>query len=449
MTPEIPLEALILQKAGTAAPSRVMHRARPGSWVWDLFVQTLANLRRNKLRSFLTLFGIAWGIASLVLLSALSDGFRQGQRKNMGQIGDSLVFLYGGITEAQAGGQRAGRRIRFDTADIEAIRTQCPEVQVVAAETKTYDVPVRSSFNAGRFLTVGVSPEYLRLRNLPVDKGRHISQQDVDGRHRVAVLGFNVAKQLFEKQPRVLGQTIQIAGKPYQVIGTMGEKEQNSSYDGWDNDKVLIPEPALKQDAPPSREIYAQGRVSGIIYRPASVARWQEAQDQVRNVLARRYGFDPKDKGAVRIFDSVESAQMFDAIFNAGEIFLGVIALVTLSLGGVGVMNTMMMAVAERTNEIGLKKALGATSRRILLDFFLEGLFLAVLSGVAGLTLCLLLSSLVNSLPMPVMFSGLPIKWDILALATFALGLTAIASALPPARRAAQMDPVEALRHDR
>jgi putative ABC transport system permease protein len=447
MTPEIPLDPLILERV--KAPARLRHRATPGSWVWDLFVQTLANLRRNKLRSFLTLFGIAWGIASLVLLSALSDGFRRGQRKNMAQIGDSLVFLYGGVTEAQAGGQRAGRRIRFDTADIEAIRAQCTEVQVVAAETKTYDVPVRSAFNAGRFLTVGVSPEYLSLRNLPVDQGRHISLEDVEGRHRVAVIGFNVAKQLFEKQPRVLGQKIQVAGMPYEVVGTMGEKEQNSSYDGWDNDKVLIPEPALKQDAPPSREIYAQGRVSGIIYRPASVGRWQEAQDQVRAVLARRHAFEPKDKGAVRIFDSVESAQMFDAIFNAGEIFLGVIALVTLSLGGVGVMNTMMMAVAERTNEIGLKKALGATSRRILLDFFLEGLFLAVLSGVAGLTLCLLLSGLVNSLPMPVMFSGLPIKWDILALATLALGLTAVLSALPPARHAAHMDPVEALRHER
>lgn len=140
---------------------------------------------------------------------------------------------------------------------------------------------------------------------------------------------------------------------------------------------------------------------------------------------------------------------MFDSIFNAGEIFLAVVSLVTLSLGGVGVMNTMMMAVAERTNEIGLKKALGATRRRILLDFFLEGVFLAALSGVGGLLLTLGLAAAVNSLPMPAMFSGLPIHWTMLALATLALGIVAVLSALPPAQRAAEMTPVEALRYER
>ncbi len=140
---------------------------------------------------------------------------------------------------------------------------------------------------------------------------------------------------------------------------------------------------------------------------------------------------------------------MFDSIFNAGEIFLAVVSLVTLSLGGVGVMNTMMMAVAERTNEIGLKKALGATRRRILLDFFLEGVFLAALSGVGGLLLTLGLASAVNSLPMPTMFAGLPIHWPMLVFATCALGVVAVLSALPPAQHAAEMTPVEALRYER
>jgi putative ABC transport system permease protein len=179
------------------------------------------------------------------------------------------------------------------------------------------------------------------------------------------------------------------------------------------------------------------------------VDRWEEAQAQVRAALGRTHRFDKDDKGALNLFDSIESAQMFDSIFTAGEIFLGVVALVTLSLGGVGVMNTMMMAVAERTHEIGLKKAMGATSRRILFDFFLEGLFLALLSGVAGLVLVLGLTSVVNMLPMPLMFSGLPVHWKVLAFATFALGLVAVGSALPPARQAAAMTPVEALRYER
>lgn len=424
-------------------------RMHPLEFMWDLSVQTLANLRRNKLRSFLTLFGIAWGIASLVLLSSLSDGFRKGQRQSMAQIGDNLVFVWGGVTEAQAGGQRAGRRVILNERDVELIREQCPLVEVAAAEVKTGNVAARSAHNAGRFLTVGVSPEYLRLRNLPAAYGRAVSEADVREGRRVAVLGESVRKQLFEKNPRPLGERIWLNDYPYEVIGLMSEKDQNSSYDGWDNDKILVPAATLKRDMPATRDVYAEGRVAGILYRPVSVAEWEGAQRQVRTALGRVHGFEATDEGALRLWDTIKSAQMFDAIFNAGEMFLVAVALITLSLGGVGVMNTMMMAVAERTNEIGLKKALGATSGRILADFFLEGVFLAVMSGVVGLGVVLALTAAVNALPLPVMFAGLLVRWEILALATCALGLTAVLSALPPARAAAAMTPVEALRHER
>lgn len=437
---------LISQSVRLPQSMRKMHG---GELLADLCRQTFSNLKRNKLRSFLTLFGIAWGIASLVLMSALGDGFRQGQRKNMSQIGDNIVFIWGGVTERQAGGKRAGRQVRLQRRDVEIIRTQCPAVETVAAEQKTRQVPARSLHNSGRFLTVGVSPEYLLLRNLPAGKGRSISREDNQQHRRVAVLGAAVRKQLFENNPAPLGERVYLNNYPYEVVGLMDEKDQNSSYDGWDNDKILVPETLLLKDMPPSRQIYAEGQVWGILYRPVSVDRWEEAQMQVRAALGRVHGFEKEDEGAIEMFDSVESAQMFDSIFAAGEIFLAAIALITLSLGGIGVMNTMMMAVAERTHEIGLKKALGATSRRILFDFFLEGLFLALLSGVAGLILILGLTSIVNSLPMPVMFSGLPVHWKVLALATFALGIVAVGSALPPARRAAAMTPVEALRYER
>jgi putative ABC transport system permease protein len=441
-----PRPAALAARTALEAPRRRMHA---GELAADLLRQTLWNIRRNKLRSFLTLFGIAWGIASLVLMSALSDGFRQGQRKNMSQIGDNIVFVFGGVTEEQAGGQRAGRQIRLRESDIELIRANCPAVAVISAEHKTRDVPARSATNAGRFLTVGVNPEYLKLRNLPVESGRTVSEADVREARRVAVLGASVRKQLFERNPRPVGERIYINNYPFEVIGVMSEKEQNSSYDGWDNDKILIPHTTLLRDAPSDRQVYAERRVYGFLYRPSDVSKWEEAQAQVRAVLARAHGFSPADKGALRIFDSIESAQMFDAIFNATEIFLGAIALITLSLGGIGVMNTMMIAVAERTNEIGLKKALGATRRRILLAFFLEGVLLAALSGAAGLVLTFLVSGAVNSLPLPAMFAGLPIQWKTLALATLALGAVAVLSALPPARRAARLTPVEALRYER
>lgn len=441
-----PRPAVVVARAALDSHRRRMHA---GELAVDLLRQTLWNVRRNKLRSFLTLFGIAWGIASLVLMSSLSDGFRQGQRKNMSQIGDNIVFVFGGVTEEQAGGQRAGRRIRLRESDIELIRANCPAVAVISPEHKTWEVPARSSTNAGRFLTVGVNPDYLKLRNLPVETGRTVSDADVREARRVAVLGSSVRKQLFEHNPRPIGERIYVNNYPFEVIGVMGEKEQNSSYDGWDNDKILVPHTTLLRDLPADRQVYAERRVYGFLYRPADISKWEEAQQQVRAVLGRAHGFSPTDKGALRIFDSIESAQMFDAIFNATEIFLAAVALITLALGGIGVMNTMMIAVAERTNEIGLKKALGATRRRIMVDFFLEGLLLAVLSGAAGLLLTLLVSSAVNSLPLPPMFAGLPIEWKTLAIATLALGTVAVASALPPARRAAELTPVEALRCER
>ncbi|HBY63984.1 MAG TPA: hypothetical protein DEH78_29525, partial [Solibacterales bacterium] len=416
-------------------------RFRSGNLLLDVLRQTGANIWRNKLRSFLTMFGIAWGIASLVLMSALSDGFREGQRKNMSQIGDNIVMVFGGRTEKQAGGERAGRRVFLRESDVAAIRAFCPTVATVSSEVKNFDVLVRSAHNAGRFLTLGATPEYLKLRNFPMESGRVVSAGDEAQGRRVAMLGSAVRKQLFEKRPKVLGETVHINNYPYLVIGLLTEKTQNSSYDGWDNDKVIIPASALRRDAPPSREVATQGRVFSIVYRPRSTEQWEAAQAEVRRTLGRVHGFEPDDKAALPMWDMVEGAKLFDKVFDSADIFLAAIALVTLSLGGIGVMNTMMMAVSERVNEVGLKKALGATNRRILADFFLEGLTLALFSGAAGLVVTLGLAAAVNSLPMPAMWSGLPVHWRELAIATAALGTVAVLSALPPAWQAAQLTP--------
>jgi putative ABC transport system permease protein len=416
--------------------------------LWEPVRQTCANIWRHKLRSFLTMFGIAWGIASLVLMSALCDGFKLGQRRNMAQLGDNLVLVWNGRTEKQAGGQRAGRRVYWEEEDIRAIREQCPAVSEVAGELKR-TVNAASEFNSGRFLTVGVTEEYLRLRNLPASVGRNITAADHEQARRVCVLGDSVRKQLFENRTDVLGCSVNLEGYPYMVIGLMSEKNQNSSYDGWDNEKILVPQSSLVRDFPPTNPDYRKGRVMLIIYRPASVQQWEEAGRQVRGVLARRHGFDPTDEGATPAWDMVKSAEMFDRAFRATELFLALVALVTLSLGGVGVMNTMMSAVAERTHEIGLRKALGATRRRILVDFLLEGVLLALASGALGLAVVSALAAGVNSLPMPDMFAGLPVKFYNALVALAALGTVAVLSAFPPALRACRLTPVEALREER
>ena len=411
--------------------------------------QALAELWRHKLRTVLTMFGIGWGICALALISASSDGFKQGQRENWKQLGDRIVMVFGGRTELQAGGRRAGKDIRLYASDVEAIREQCPLVTTVAGEIKRWGVPVESEFNSGTFLAVGVDPDYLSLRNMPAAIGRDVSWTDVEDKNRVCVLGDSVRKQLFKEEGDVLGRQIRINGYRYEIVGLMGNKNQNSSYDGWDNEKVLIPNSVLRSDCPPYRGVAVEGRVQTIIYRPKSVSEWEPAQLQVRRTLARIHQFDPKDEAALPMWDTMKTASMFDEIFKSLGYFLGSVALVTLILGGMGVMNTMMTSVTERTPEIGLKKALGATRRRILMEFLAEGVFLAGVSGTVGIILVWGLASIVNALPMPAFFSGLPINPDLVLRLVALLGGVGIFAALPPAWRAAGMTPVEALRFEK
>ena len=411
--------------------------------------QAASELWRHKLRTFLTMFGIGWGICALALISASGEGFRQGQRKNWAQLGDQIVMVFPGRTELQAGGRRAGKEIHLFESDVAAIREQCSLVTQVAGEVKNWAVSLESDFNAGQFLVLGVDPNYLDLRNLPAALGRDVNWSDVESRARVCVLGDSVRKQLFADRSDVVGRQLRINGHRYHVIGLMGEKNQNSSYDGWDNDKVLIPNTLLRIDCPPYRAIAVEGRLMNLIYRPRSTDLWEEAQQQVRNTLSRIHEFDPRDEAAVPMWDTIQTAAMFDGIFQSLGWFLGAVAMITLSLGGMGVMNTMMTSVIERTSEIGLKKAMGATSRRVLVEFLLEGVLLAGISGGLGIVLVWGLASIVNSLPMPAFYAGLPVSTDMLVKLVLILGAVTIFSALPPAWRAARMAPVEALRFEK
>ena len=411
--------------------------------------QAVTELWRHKLRSFLTMFGIGWGVVSLALITSSGEGFSQGSRDRMKQLGDSLVLVWGGRTGMQAGGQRAGRYIQLRQDDIQAIRDQSPAIETVAAELKTYGVPVQSDFNAGSFLVLGVDTEYLKIRNLRATTGRNIGWNDVATTSRVCVLGYSVKKQLFEKRTNIVGNEVLINGFSYKIIGLMDEKDQDSSYDGWDNDKILIPSTSLIRDCPTSRGIAVEGHLNLIIYKATRKDLWEEAQRQVRRTLGNIHGFQYEDDTALGFWDTVEDAAVSDGMFESIGIFLGAVALLTLSLGGVGVMNTMFTSVAERTAEIGLKKALGAKRSRILMEFFLEGLILAGLSGGTGILFALGLASLVNSFPMPAYFAGLPIDAVLVLKLTLILSGVALIAAIPPAWRASRMDPVVAMNFEK
>ena len=414
----------------------------------EILGQVLSNLARNKLRSLLTMAGIAWGVASIVIIVAMGDGFKAGQRDRFRQLGENIVIAFNGRTEKQAGGQRAGRRIRLTYDDVRDIRAECYLVSRVVGELQNNARAV-TPYNSGSFGVMGVEPLYSEIRNIPVERGRFLADRDNEDVARVAVIGDNVRKQLFGEHPAAPGSPVSINGLPFRIIGVMPPKDQTSSYNGLDSDKIYIPYSTMVRDVPPPDSNFHPGILSDLIYVPATLSQWKDARTQVTRLLARNHGFDPDDASAVRYWDTVENAELVDGIFTSMTIFLGAIALVTLTLGGVGVMNIMLVSVSERTHEIGLRKALGATRRRVLLDFLLEGILLALASGLAGWAAAYGLAALVNQLPRREMFGGLPVSGLTTATAFGALGAIAVAAAIWPAWRAASLTPVEALRYER
>lgn len=417
------------------------------TYLTELIRQVLESLFRNKLRSFLTMAGIAWGITSIVLIVAMGDGFKEGQRNNTKELGQNLVIMFGGRTELQAGGERAGRRIRLNYSDVENMRRECYLLRMVTPELEG-NVHATSSFNSGSFDVSGVEADFPDIRTIPIDQGRFFSEAEEKAGVRLCVIGTDVKKQLYGTRPDVYGTQISINGFPYRIIGVMAGKDQNSSYSGLDEKKIFLPYRAMVRDVPP-KTYYEPGFLDEILYQPRSLAQYEEAQRQVKKVLGRAHGFDPADKRAINMWDTVENQRQVDGIFDSMTVFLAFIGFVTLSLGGIGVMNIMLVTVSERTREIGLRKALGATRGRILVDFLAEGCVLAITSGIIGWGVAFGLSSALKLVKMPDMFPGLPVSTETSLIAFATLGVIAVASALYPAWRAASLTPVEALRYER
>ncbi|MEP6717214.1 MAG: ABC transporter permease [Terriglobia bacterium] len=417
------------------------------TYLSELVGQVLESLLRNKLRSLLTMAGIAWGVSSIVLIVAMGDGFKEGQRNNMKSLGENIVILFGGRTEKQAGGERAGRRIRLNYSDVENIRREAYLVKITAAELQG-NVRATSAYNSGAFDVSGVEAFFPSVRTIPIAQGRFFTDAEEKAGERVCVIGTDVEKQLFAAHPEVNGTTIAINSIPYRIIGVMAEKEQNSNYSGLDEKKIWLPYTTMTRDVPPAK-YYEPGLLDEIIYQPRSLDQYVEARRQVRKIIARGHGFAPGDESAVHAWDTVEDQKQVAGIFDSMTAFLGFIGFVTLSLGGIGVMNIMLVTVSERTREIGLRKALGATKSRIMVDFLVEGCVLAFSSGFVGWAIAFGLSSALTLVKMPDMFPGLPVSGVTTALSFGALSVIAIASALFPAWRAASLTPVEALRYER
>ena len=413
----------------------------------DLIGDVFRTLWAHKLRTFLTMFGIAWGIVSIVLMTAAGEGLRKGQAEQARNLGKDIMIVFHGRTSLQAGGTRAGRIVHWEDADVQAVQTEAPDCQHAIPELERGDVRTHSNYNNAAFLVTGSYPEFGDIRSLTVGSGRFYNWDDEREGRRVAFLGSDAAKQLFPEGRNPLGENVYLDDIPYLAIGVMAKKKQDSSYDGWDVNKVFVPFAAMRRDFPDKPP--GTGRTfDQMLVTPKSVAQHDPCKREVRTALARMHNYDPTDKEACPIWDTLQEAKAFTQMTDGMKYFLGAVGVVTLFLGGIGVMNVMMVAVRERTREIGVRKALGAPARSILKQFFIEAMIIALFSGGVGLSIAYGLCWLVNLAPMPDFFAGFVPTWKTGVLACALLGAIAVFSAMYPARKAASVDPIEALRFE-
>jgi putative ABC transport system permease protein len=412
----------------------------------DLFRDVLRTLWAHKLRAFLTMFGIAWGIVSIVLMVAAGEGLRKGQEEQTRNLGKDVMIVFHGRTSLQAGGTHAGRVVHWEDDDLPVVQAESPDCQYAIPELEQDTVRAHSNFNNAALMVTGSYPQFAYIRTIDVGQGRFYDWDDMHEARRVAFLGSDASKQLFPGRNPV-GENIYLNDFPFVVIGVMAKKKQDSSYDGWDVNKIFIPFSAMRRDFP-DKPPGTSTTFDQLLVTPKSVDQHVVCKHEVRVALARMHRYDPADKEACPIWDTVQEAQAFKTMTDGMKYFLGAVGIVTLLLGGIGVMNVMLVAVRERTREIGVRKALGAPAGTILRQFFVEALMIASLSGVIGLGVAFGFCALVNLLPMPDFFAGLVPDWTSALVATTLLGTVAIAAALYPASKAASIDPIEALRYE-
>jgi putative ABC transport system permease protein len=409
----------------------------------DLLRDVMRTIFAHKLRTLLTMFGIAWGIVSITLMVAAGEGLRVGQAKVSRNFSKDVMIVFAGRTSLQAGGTRAGRRVQWTATDHLAIQKQTPSCAYVMPELGQ-TVPVRSSYNSASLLVTGSMPDFAWIRSIGVAEGRYPNWDDERQVRRVALVGSDAKKQLFGSRPAI-GETIRVGDFPYLVVGTMVPKDQDSSYDGRDISKVFVPFSAMIQDFP-NKPPALPDSVDRLLVTPRSVADHEACKGELRRALGRIHDFDPQDTEAAHIWDTVEEAKAFRTMTDGMKYFLGAVGIATLFIGGIGVMNVMLVAVRERTREIGVRKALGATRKSIVRQLFVETLVVVFVSGGTGLAVAYGLCALVNLLPMPEFFAGLLPTWSSGLVAFALLGTIAMLAAVYPARRAASIDPIEALR---
>jgi putative ABC transport system permease protein len=414
----------------------------------EILLQALAGLRRQPLRSVLTMMGIVWGIMAVTLLLAYGGGFRDVLMYTFRAFGKGAVITWPGTTSEQAGGERAGKKVQFEQADVEQIRANASLVKRVCAET-VHDENISFENQSASTAIRGVYPEYGDMRNEMPSAGRWIDAEDIIQRRRVVFMGAHLREKLFGTRPAV-DEYVQISGIRFLVIGTMETKFQDSNYFTSDDDSAWIPYSAAS-------DMWDAKYASVLVFEPVAPQFEAKAEEQVRAVIAERQHFSPTDKLAITMFGREEERPIYEGITLGLEGLLLFVGTLTLGIGGVGVMNIMLVSVNERIREIGVRRALGAKRNHIRMQFLAESLALTLIGGIVGVVLSIAAGAAIGTLP----FLGpaykdhsgkvdihMHISWQTVAVSVGVLLLVGVASGLLPAIRASRLDPVEALRYE-
>ncbi|MGA8620203.1 MAG: ABC transporter permease [Candidatus Sulfotelmatobacter sp.] len=413
----------------------------------DTFGQTLRTLWAHKLRSFLTMFGIAWGVGSLLLLAGVGEGFRNGNRRQLETFGKNIIFFWGGRAPAVEGSFNSMKWFNLTYDDYRAVENESKLALNVSPVIARDDIRAVSEYTSTNGQVSGVPPIYSQVRTIPLEVGRWLNENDNDQHRRVCILGREMKRNLFPGRPAV-GNSILLNGVHFQVIGMLsmiGNEEQNST-----NIRIFVPFNVMRELFPLKGDNSKEGNaISFINYQPRSFDENEEAKAELHAIVARNHGnFDPNGKDIWEEWDTVKNQKTMGKIFTAMDWFLGGVGLVTLALGAIGIINIMLVAVTERTREIGLRKALGATNRNILFQFFLEGAFLTLFSGALGVGGAMLVIHLLSAVNLPQGFDTPRIVPVSAVGAVLSLALAGITAGLYPARKAAMLEPVEALRQE-